>query len=82
VQLITNFNTFALIYQGWYRPYHFPAYNRKELANESFIQLNTYYLIIYSQLVGDAETRYIMGWANIATLGVMVLFNAILIVKW
>ena len=37
VQVITNLNIFALIYQGWYKPYALPAYNRKELTNEFFI---------------------------------------------
>ena len=82
VQVITNLNIFSLIYQGWYRPYSRPVFNYKELTNEFFIQLNTYYLIVYSEFVINAETRYTMGWANIGCLAIMILFNLTLICKW
>ena len=76
---MVNLNTTAILYQGWYNPYILKEFNTKELINETFIQLNTYFLIVYSDFVGDAETRYTMGWVNVFGLALMVLFNLFVI---
>ena len=41
--------------------------------------MNTYFLIVYSDFVGDAETRYIMGLVNIVCLAIMLFFNLFII---
>ena len=82
VQLIVNLNTLSILYQGWYRPYELPGVNKKELVNEAFIQLNTYFLITYSDFVGDAEARYTMGWTNIVCLAIMLAFNLFVTLVW
>ena len=41
--------------------------------------MNTYFLIVYSDFVGDAETRYTMGWVNIGGLAIMLFFNLFII---
>ena len=79
VQLIINLNTAAMLYQGWYTPYKSLEFNNKELTNEGFIQLNTYFLIVFSDFVIEAETRYLMGWCNIGFLSLFVLVNLLLI---
>ena len=79
VQLVINLNTAAMLYQGWYTPYKSLAFNKKELTNESFIQLNTYFLIIFSDFVGEAEARYMAGWCNIGFLSLFVLVNLFII---
>ena len=73
-------NCLAIIYQGAYRPYLLPQHNHKELMNEAFIMLCTYFLFFYSEFVPDRNSRYLMGYVNIGCLGLMVLFNLTVIV--
>ena len=49
--------------------------------NDIFILINSYFLLIYTDFVPDRNTRYFMGWFNIAGLVLMVLLNlAVLII--
>ena len=82
VIIITNSNVLSIAYQGWFRPYEFPEINDKEIANEFFIQLNTYFLLTYTDYVNDPESKYTMGWVNIVCLAFMILFNLFLICRW
>ena len=79
IQTIVQFNVFMMIYQGYFKPYKYPEQNRKELANEAFIMLNSYFLFIFYDFVPDADTRYFMGWFNVGCLGLMVGFNTVII---
>ena len=69
-----------IIYQGLVKPYKLPSHNNKELTNEAFIQLNSYFLLVFADFVPDADTRYTMGWFNVSCLGLMVGFNTALLV--
>ena len=82
VQILLNLNIFSIIYQGWYRPYELPKYNEKELLNEVFIQLNIYFLIVYSDFGRVPEAQYTMGWVNIVCLAIMVVFNLLIMLVW
>ena len=77
--MVVILNVLAAFYQGWYCPLLLPEHNRKELINELFIQLNTYFMLVYSDFVADRNTRYTMGFVNIGCLGLMLVFNLIVI---
>ena len=47
-----------------------------EVANEVFILQNTYFIIMYSDLVLDAGARYTMGWVNLGMLIALVVSSA------
>ena len=64
-----------MVYTGYMRPYVMKLSNNIELINDTFIILCSYFLIIFSGLVADAQTRYISGWPLIAIVGMLILIN-------
>ena len=54
--------------------------NRMELANELCILFNMYFIVVYSDFVGDLHARYTMGWYNLVFMLVQVLFSGGLVV--
>ena len=57
------------------RPLILPLANKVELVNDTFIILCSYFLIIFSGLVADAETRYTSGWPLIGLIALLIGFN-------
>ena len=51
-----------------------------KLANELCILLNTYFMIVYCDFVGNAEARYEMGWYNLGIMIAQVLVSGGLVV--
>ena len=64
-----------MIYTGYMRPFELRLANNIELINDTFILIASYFLIIFSALVADAETRYISGWPLIGLLALLVGLN-------
>ena len=64
-----------MIYTGYMRPYETKLANNMELINDSFIIVCSYFLIIFSALVSDAETRYKSGWPLIGIICFLIGLN-------
>ena len=64
-----------MIYTGYMRPFELRLANNIELINDTFILIASYFLIIFSAMVADAETRYISGWPLIGLLALLVGLN-------
>ena len=64
-----------MIYSGYMRPFVLPLANKVELVNDTFIILCSYFLIIFSGLVVDAQTRYLSGWPCIGLIAILITFN-------
>ena len=68
-----------MIYTGYMRPFKLRLANNIELINDTFILISSYFLIIFSALVADAETRYLSGWPLIGLVTLLVGLNLIVI---
>ena len=77
--LVIVLNLLGSVYQGWHRPLSKAGYNKKELVNEILIQINTYFLLTYSDFFPDRKVRYSIGYTNVGCLGLVVLFNLVYI---
>ena len=64
-----------MIYTGYMRPFELRLVNNMELINDTLILIASYFLIIFSAMVADAETRYKSGWPLIGLLALIVAFN-------
>ena len=64
-----------LIYTGYVKPFERRIHNKLEIANETLILLNSYFMIIFSDFVPDARNRYAMGWCNLGIIFVLVIVN-------
>lgn len=53
--------------------------NKMEILNESFYFFANYAMILFSELVGDAETRYQMGYKFTFFILIVFVVNFILI---
>ena len=69
-----------MIYTGYMRPYKLRLANNMELINDTFIILCSYFLIIFSALVSDAETRYKSGWPLIVLICFVIGLNLTVII--
>ena len=69
-----------MIYTGYMRPFERQLANNLELINDTFIILCSYFLIIFSALVADAETRYISGWPLIGLVAILIGLNLTVII--
>jgi len=67
------------MFTGYCRPFIIPIQNDLELINETLILLNSYFMMIFSDFVLDLHARYVMGWANLTIIGLLILVNLILI---
>ena len=81
IQLTVFLNTLAMIYQGQFRPYVLPGYNKLQLMNEAVIIVCSYYLFLYTDYLPHIEVRYAVGWFNIFTIALAVLLNFVYLVK-
>ena len=57
-QLLILKCSFSLIVVGQIEAFKLPSSNRLYLLNESFILMNTYHMIVYSEFVSDETARY------------------------
>ena len=64
-----------MIYTGYMRPYETRLANNLELVNETFIILCSYFLVIFSAFLSDAEARYISGWYLVGLVVFLVILN-------
>ena len=64
-----------MIYTGYMRPFITRLSNNIELINDSCIVVCSYFLIIFSPLVSDADTRYISGWPLIGIICFIISLN-------
>ena len=69
-----------MIYTGYMRPYETRLANNLELVNETFIILCSYFLIIFSAFLSDAEVRYKSGWVLIGLVAILLALNMAVIV--
>ena len=64
-----------MIYTGYMRPFELRLANNMELINDTFIVLVSYFLVIFSNLVADPETRYITGWPCVVLICLIIALN-------
>ena len=64
-----------LMYTIMVRPFDKSVLNTQEILNESTVLISRYILLMYTEAVWEAETRYIYGWVIIALLGLSILLN-------
>lgn len=56
------------------RPFNEPIMNSQEIVNESSVLLYSYALFYMTEFL-EIETRYQLGWASIAIVGLNMLIN-------
>ena len=64
-----------MIYTGYMRQFEVRLANNLELINDSFVILCSYFLIIFSSLVADPQTRYTSGWPLIGIIALLIGIN-------
>ena len=64
-----------MMFVGIYRPFILPIHNNLELANEILILFNSYFLLIFSDMVLDLHARYFMGWLNLGVIITLIIVN-------
>ena len=69
-----------MIYTGHMRPYVTRLANNLELVNETFIILCSYFLIIFSAFLSDAEAKYNSGWVLVELVVILLALNMAVIV--
>jgi hypothetical protein len=79
--LIMQLNVFAMIIIGLGRPHETVRQNSIEVINEFLTCIATYHLVPFSDMVGNVETKYQMGYSMIYTVGSIMLFNLLNIIK-
>ena len=78
-QLIVFMCSMSMAFIGYFRPFELSLQNNLELVNEVIILLNSYFLFIYSDFVGDVYVRYSLGWYNVGAIVTLVAVNLLLI---
>jgi len=71
------------VYFAWYvacRPHETKERTRLEIFNECIIQMITYHLIAFSDLVVDSEGKFIMGYSYIGFVLLLVASNCTVMV--
>ena len=68
-----------MIFTGYMRPFETRLANNIELINDTCIVLCSYFLIIFSSLVSNAQTRYISGWPLIMLIVFIITLNLVII---
>jgi len=64
-----------MIFTGYMEPLITRIANRMELINDAIVLVCSYFLIIFSSLVDDPETRYTSAWPLIGLILGLILFN-------
>ena len=54
-----------LIYLGWFRPFEDQRLVNLEIMNECTSLILLYHLMLFTDFVPEAETRYLIGWSFI-----------------
>lgn len=71
-------SVFMVIFLGYNWPLESPFATKMEIFNECSIVILTYFLMGFTQVVPEYETRYQMGWAfigfTLATISVHIFF--------
>ena len=75
IQTIIFKCSLMMIYTGYIRPMRLRQANCLELINDSLILVCSYWLIIFSALVSNAEARYISGWPLIGFMTILIVIN-------
>jgi len=60
-----NMNIACLIYEGLARPGDRVYINRLEMLNEWFVNTTTFFLLFFTDWIGDYELQFKLGWAVI-----------------
>lgn len=68
-----------VIYTGYFRPYELPFANNLDLINETFTLVGCYSLVMFSEFVPDAHTRYLCGWYLVSLTFLMIGINLCII---
>lgn len=68
-------SVFVLCYIGDSVPCLSSNLNMLELSNEFLVLFCAYYMMLFTDYVGDPELRYKFGWGYIGMLGFGMLFN-------
>ena len=64
-----------MVYLLHVKPYIHPVMLYQEFLNEITVLLSGYILLMYSDYVKDAETRYNLGWLKISLIGLNLIVN-------
>lgn len=75
IQTIIFKCSLVMIFTGYMRPFETRMANTVELINDAAIVVCSYFLIIFSSLVADTETRYMSGWPIIILICSLILLN-------
>ena len=69
------------MYLQWYRPFADNFLNHIEAFNEATMLALTYFLFCFTDFVPDAETRYKLGFAYIATSFVNLAVHMVIMLR-
>lgn len=58
-------------------PCETPQLNTMEIGNEILVIMCAYYMMFFTDYVGDPELRYMFGWGYMAMLGAGLLGNLV-----
>ena len=75
IQTIIFKCSLVMIFTGYMEPLITRIANRMELINDAIVLMCSYFLIIFSSLVDDPETRYTSAWPLIGLILGLILFN-------
>ena len=77
-QLIFTFyqNIAIMMFVAHFRPFITRSYNFREIVNEVFVMAVTTNLVLFTDFVIDASTKYDYGgWAYVGIIGLCIVFN-------
>jgi hypothetical protein len=69
-----------VIYIETVEPYNTKFQTTQETVNEIFLLLICYHFVLFTGPVPDFETREMIGWSCIGSIGMMVAFNALALI--
>jgi hypothetical protein len=81
IHIFAYLNLFYVMYLGLVVPHDVVNMTNSELANESILMIICYHLILFTGVVDDLETRTNIGWSLVAFIGVLLIFNVIVILS-
>ena len=62
-------------FTGYVRPFELRLANSLELINDTIIVVCSYFLVIFSGMVDDPETKYLCGWPLIGLIFLLIGLN-------
>ena len=77
--LVVYLNIFVLVYKGWHQPFYSRKVNYIEIFNDFMVMMATDHILFFTDVVGDQESKHLMGWSMCIAISIKLLIHSIMI---